>query len=387
MKKMLSISIFLFGLFVSTNANAAALVVFQGYQLAKEHIIAASAAATEAKTTLMEAWDKSVWKEQLFGMLKQLQTAQKELNELVSLRDDFMNTLSGARDIGSSILTPNSGSSNPDYHYADRLPSTYSGSSAYIGTLSNSNSTTIRDAWKVNTIGFLKTDNITAKTNAAAESNAQQIAVIQAMAQEAYSQAALRVQIIADLERKITDATAAVNSKSVAQSDGQNTWEVNIPALGNTHTVITPEIQATQNQYDNNGNLTVAGTLGLGSLTESVSWSSPASSTTIGEATAPTTASAAPPNDRNDLKRIADLQAQIQVQQALLQNEQNKLASLAILQQSQRDAYEQQKREIAAYANKNKSDNLTSILGYVGVAALQKASYEAVAGWYSATTE
>lgn len=50
-------------------------------------------------------------------------------------------------------------------------------------------------------------------------------------------------------------------------------------------------------------------------------------------------------NSATEAKDIADLQARIQVEQVLLQNEQNKMAMMASLQQGQKDIQEQQSRE------------------------------------------
>lgn len=54
---------------------------------------------------------------------------------------------------------------------------------------------------------------------------------------------------------------------------------------------------------------------------------------------------AAQVNAATEAKDIADLQARIQAEQVLLQNEQNKMIMLAQLQQNQRDIAEQQDRE------------------------------------------
>ncbi len=50
-------------------------------------------------------------------------------------------------------------------------------------------------------------------------------------------------------------------------------------------------------------------------------------------------------NGATDAKDIADLQARIQAEQVLLQNEQNKMTMLAALQDSQKDIADQQSRE------------------------------------------
>jgi len=65
----------------------------------------------------------------------------------------------------------------------------------YTGVaLSGVNSVNIRDAWRVNIEGLSLTSNdINKLSNEAAERYAQEIAIIQAMAQEAYTQANNRI--------------------------------------------------------------------------------------------------------------------------------------------------------------------------------------------------
>jgi type IV secretion system protein VirB5 len=57
-------------------------------------------------------------------------------------------------------------------------------------------------------------------------------------------------------------------------------------------------------------------------------------------------------NNAPDEKDIQDLQARIQAEQTLLQNEQIRLASLAQLAQAQRDIATQQAREIRIQSTK-----------------------------------
>ncbi|MDR2031365.1 MAG: P-type DNA transfer protein VirB5 [Azoarcus sp.] len=57
-------------------------------------------------------------------------------------------------------------------------------------------------------------------------------------------------------------------------------------------------------------------------------------------------------NAAPDAKDIADLQARIQAEQVMMQNEANKLQALALLMQSQRDLHNQQVREIRMKSTK-----------------------------------
>ncbi len=59
---------------------------------------------------------------------------------------------------------------------------------------------------------------------------------------------------------------------------------------------------------------------------------------------------------QNTIKRIADLQAKIQGEMGLLQNEENKLTALSIMQQSQRDAHIQRGKELAALQYRKAND-------------------------------
>lgn len=56
-----------------------------------------------------------------------------------------------------------------------------------------------------------------------------------------------------------------------------------------------------------------------------------------------------PAGEANTLKYTTDVQAMIVAEQAFLINDQNRIAALAVLQQSQRDRYEQRKKEIVEF--------------------------------------
>lgn len=419
MKKLICNALLIFGLFESNHASAlpvvdAGNIVQSTISAVQNGLTALSTAAIEAKTEVMAAWEHSSWVQQLKSMWDSLQKLQQQFEELVGLRDDLMNTLSGARDLGGWIPTTNASDPNAvNYRYASQLPQDYlptitcssSGTgctvsgTGYTGiALPNVNSASIRNAWRVNTTGISFTANdINKISNEAAERYAQEIAIIQAMAQEAYTQANNRIAKIEELQAKLTKAKDAVNSKSSIGHTAQSGFSVDTPEINIEHIVdsmATPATQgtsATANQYDGNGRVTyngtpaVSGTAGHESYqVKSTKTVGAASVSIIGDSVAPTTnASDTPSTNRNDLKFIADLQAQIQLQQALLLNEQNKLAALAILQQSLHDAYEQRKKEIAAYVVDGKSrDDFMVSLGKVGVAAAQEASYKLVKGWY-----
>jgi hypothetical protein len=330
-------------------------------------LTAASTAIIEAKTTLMEEFNKLAWVQQAKDMLDSLGKLQDQINEIMGLRDDVMGIMSGARDIGG-LVSGGGGADSVDYSYADKTPQAYldglsigcddSGAkckvtgNGYTGVINSSkNSKAIRDSWRVDyrdpaSIGsftdVLTEINVNEISNREAEKNAQAIAIIQAMAQEAYMQANNRIERIKELEAKISGATSAMNVKAEHGDSG---------ATGAT------SANGITSASDGGGNA----------------------------------AEVASPAKNNDLKYIADLQAQIQVQNALLINEQNKLASLAILQQSQRDAYEQRKKEIAAYAvNGGPAGgglNVGGILKRVAVGTAQTAAYSLVTAAYTTPAE
>jgi len=399
-KKLICSAILIFSMLSSRQALALPVIdagsIVQETISAVENVLTAAAAfATEIKTTAMEAWDKSAWAQQLKGLWDSIQKLQKQIEEIVGLRDDMMNTLSGARDLGGWTPT-SSGDNKVDYNYASQLPQAYlpsiSCSSSSSGTgcvvsgtgytgvaLSGVNSANIRDAWRVKTAELASSD-IKKLSNESAERYAQEIAIIQAMAQEAYTQANNRILKIEELRAKIAGATASVNSKSVAASPANSAWAFSTTVEGSTHSVTSVATASTDAQYDASGNLLVAGTSGVPSTTKELSYPATTTNTKIGSDSTATTASAPPPANRNDIKYIADLQAQIQVQQALLLNEQNKLAALAILQQSLRDAYEQRKKEIASYVVHG--DTESHMVGRAMIATAQKTAYDQVAAAY-----
>lgn len=370
MKRFFGTLIVLFSLLGSSQANAMAVVdagnIAQSTMSAiNTGLTAASTAIIEAKTTLMEEFNKLAWVQQAKDMLDSLGKLQDQINEIMGLRDDVMGIMSGARDIGGLVSGGGGGTDNVDYSYADKTPQAYldglsigcddSGAkckvtgNGYTGVINSStNSKAIRDSWRVDyrdpssisSFSSVLTEiNVNEISNREAEKNAQAIAIIQAMAQEAYMQANNRIERITELETKISGATSAMNAKAEHSDSGATS------ASGIT------------SASDGGG----------------------------------TPAEVASPAKNNDLKYIADLQAQIQVQNALLINEQNKLASLAILQQSQRDAYEQRKKEIAAYAvNGGPAGgglNVGGILKRVAVGTAQTAAYSLVTAAYTTPAE
>jgi len=303
MRKILSTAVLIFGLLSSSHANAYdASFIGQVLQLAQETITAVKTAATAAAaevtaatTELMAAFDKVAHSEVMEQMAKDYQHAQ-------DIADEANELITGYRDLEGGLA-------NGVYKYKkEDLPDLFTptvicrsgdGRSCivagigYRGAESASNSRLSRNNWKIDpaTVGLGNT--IQQISAAAAESNAQELAVIQAMAQEAYVVINNRIAMIEDLKNQI-------NSPKNPSKD--------------------------------------------------------------------------------DAKYIANLQAQLQSQQALLGNEQNKLTALAILQQSQRDAYEQRKREIASYVVNGDADNHT--VGRALISTVQKSAYATVAAAY-----
>jgi hypothetical protein len=374
MKKMLLTIALMIGLSASTYAvampvNDAGVQALQfannGLQAANNGLQTANNGLQAAWKALEEGWNEArqefeelAWVKQLKGTWEQIGEMKKTVAEIMGFRDDVMNTLSGARNLEIPIL-PTTGTNSVNYKYAEKLPENHiimgscadkgcTYSSNYIGPASGANSDTIRKSWRVS--GSLTAENVNTLSHQAAEEYAHQIAVIQAMAREAYTQANNRIAIIEELQQKIKGATAAVratgavNKKSTAPTDGRSGLDMPTYATGAT----SPDsISATEGSAGDN--------------------------------------SASTDLNKNDLKYIADLQARIQVEQALLVNDQNKLSSLAILQQSAYDAYEQRKREIAAYAINGGQDEgfgLINVAKRTVIAAGQSLAYDSVRAAY-----
>lgn len=382
-------------LFGSSYANAMAVAdaAAHGLQSINNGVQSAWKAMDEAWKSATDEFNKSAWGKQLKGMWDQISELKKNVNQVMALRNDFMNTLSGMRNTQTEY--PNEGKDGVNYRYAEGLPHTYisvtncdpdsgcSATSSYTGKASGASSSAIRNTWKIpeSLPGTLTIEKLTYQ---AAEEYAQQIAVIQAMAQEAYAQANNRIKKIEDLEKRINGAIVpgvgqrtSVNTQSTAATGGMSSWSIKTPSVATGDAGLLNQYSVTTNPLFN--------TYSINSLNSTNPYSINSGTETIGSDTAATAGdnSASTDMNKNDLKYIADLQARIQVEQALLINDQNKLASLAILQQSVTDAYEQRKRELAAYVTRSKSsDDIMATLEKVGVAAAQKASYEAIAAWY-----
>lgn len=322
-KKQLGTVLFLISILGSNNANA--VVATEATQLAnviqstltavKSAATAASTKIIEVKTTLMEAWNKSAWIQQAKDMIKTIQEINDAKEKLTSEITGIRNAIANFNPVD---INPVNVKDTIDYRYADSLPEKYTPvivcdsdnkckaagpSTGYVGKAAAINSKNIRDAWRVDESSVGKEfltgigDDIQKIANEAAEKNAQEIAVIQAMASEAYVEANNRIKKIEELQDKIANPPA-------------------------------------------------------------------------GEA--------------NDLKYTADLQAQIQTQQAYYANEQSKLSALAILQQSQRDAYEQRKKEIASYIKTGDRDaSLIQSTERTAIALGTTAAYATLNGLYT----
>lgn len=263
--------------------------------------------------------------------VKQLKTTADQLKGIYDAGAKLTSQITGYTDAASNFaskLAKSGGGTSiksgdqADYGYANQLPSDYTPNfhcdlngvcstsldtlgggpmlpnNGYKGKASNVSSTQLRDDLKINnfadSLSFKGAQNDKARYVEAAEKNAQEVAVIQAMAKEAYAQANNRMVVLNDLDNKITN--------------------------------VEPK--------------------------------------------------------KNTLKYMADLQAEIQVEQGYLSNEQSKLAALAIMQQSQKDMYEQQKKEIAANLYRNKESNLWAAAERVLILAANKAALSAVANQY-----
>jgi hypothetical protein len=305
MKKILSAAILASNLLANSNVYAAAVVVDPTNLVqttlaaVKTGLTAASTAVIEAKTSIMEAFDKSAWGKQTAQMVDTIKGIQDTIAKVNEAKNKLTSEITGLRTgvtgFVNEVSNPADPSKDVNYRYAEKLPESYLPAitcsnlstgctvvgTGYKGVATPKNSADLRNDLRVDPtkVGydplFGTTKTIMRIANEAAEQNAQEVAVIQAMAREAYTEANNRIERIEALRKLLLP-----------------------PSEGGT----------------------------------------------------------APTDETNDLKYTADIQAQIQVQQALLVNEQNKLAALTVLQQSQRDMYLQRKKEIAAYTKSGDRD-------------------------------
>lgn len=305
MSKLFTTALLILGLMGSSHANAYdASSIWQIAQLAQDTISAAADAATQAATeasAAVDAWvQNTAWVQQAKDMLTTIEKLQAGIEKAQAVSDKATSLITGVRGMGGALA-------DGSYKYKkEALPDTFTpqiycadGSSCtvvgngYFGSAAAVSSKALRDTLKVDPLTVGVGNNIQQISAAAAERNAQELAVIQAMAQEAYVVTNNRIAMIEELKSQINNP-------------------------------LNPS--------------------------------------------------------KDDAKYIANLQAQLQSQQALLGNEQNKLTALAILQQSQRDAYEQRKREIAAYVVKGDAES--HAVGRSLVSTLQKTAYDQVVAAY-----
>lgn len=298
MKKTLSTVVLVVGLFSGGNAHAidavidAANIVQTSLTAVKSGLTAASTAIIEAKTTLMEAWDKTVWAQQAKDMIKSIEEIQNTIKKVNEAKETLTKQITGPIEAATGYLdkVENLGKDNPqagvNYAYAQLLPNEVmttvtcadgkaceTTDSGYKSVSADVASIDLRDSLKVKaedvggSFNFLGVSVGSGKSIAqisreAAELNAQELAVIDTMAREAYVQASNRIVAIDMLRESLRK----------------------------------------------------------------------------------------PPADKeNTLKYTTDVQAMLVAEQAFLTNDQNRLAALSVLQQSQRDRYEQRKKEIVDY--------------------------------------
>ncbi len=333
MKKKLSAALLTIGLMSGSNAYAwEATEVTQILNNVQLGLIQAKNAVIAAKTEAMEAWDKSAWGKQVSQMVDTIKGIQDTIAKVNEAKEKLTSEITGVREYVSKAQDwlDDKTAANPatqvNYAYAQLLPNELVtkatceededcviDGAGYTSTSANIKSVDLRNSVKVNPdevgnnffgVGGGKT--IKQLSKEAAELNAQEIAVIDTMAREAYLQASNRVVYIQHLK------------------DG----------------LLNP-----------------------------------------------------PEGDKNDLKYTTDLQAMISAEEALLINDQNRISALVVLQQSQRDRYEQRKKELANYAaydsRKAGVDAVTGLpttqqgLARVAITAATKGAYEALEGWYN----
>lgn len=292
MKKVLRTTVLITSLTFTSHVYAVDLVldttnlIQTTLTAAKSAATAASTKIVELKTTAMEAFDKSAWAKQVEQMVQTIndinkarETLTKEITGPIEAATGYLNKV---KDLGTKNKQ-----SEVNYAYAQLLPTevmttvtcdegqpceTYD--NGYHSPSADVSSKDLRDSVKVKasdvggsfsifgtTVGTGK--RLTQISREAAELNAQEIAVIDAMAREAYAQASNRVKSIQILQNSLLNP---------------------------------------------------------------------------------------PEGEANTLKYTTDVQAMIVAEQAFLTNDQNRIAALAVLQQSQRDRYLQRKKEIADFS-------------------------------------
>ncbi|MDD2833376.1 MAG: type IV secretion system protein [Methylotenera sp.] len=296
MRKILSTFLLMIGLLNSGNA-AAVDIVFDPTNNIQNALTAAKSALTAASTKIIEAktaasaavdeWVKNTaWVQQANDMIQTIkdinkarETLTKEITGPIEAATGYLNKV---KDLGKGNKQV-----GVNYAYSQLLPTEVMTSveckdgaacetndNGYYSTSADVSSKDIRDSlklkagevggkFKIFNFEFGVGKSLTQISREAAELNAQEIAVIDAMAREAYVQASNRIKAIQILQNSL----------------------------------INP-----------------------------------------------------PEGEANTLKYTTDVQAMIVAEQAFLTNDQNKIAALAVLQQSQRDRYTQRKKEIADYS-------------------------------------
>ncbi len=315
MKKALSTVVLVISLFGSSNVYAAALVEDIAGNISAA-LNAASTAAIEAKTAIMEAWDHSAWVQQATDMIDSIQSVIDAKNKLTSEITGLTSYVTNMESAMTALVASTPGS-DVDWNYAKKLPDNYVGDPTcntegaacslsglpYTGPILGQSSFVSRDTLKVDpaTVGYVNIlgvsvgKSISQIAREAEEKNAQDIAVINEMAREAFVQSTNRMARLDYLKNGL----------------------------------VSP-----------------------------------------------------PAGDANDLKYTADLHAKIQAEEAYLANDQNKLTALAVLQQSQRDMYEQRKKEIAAYLKSGDRNVGVQVLPRAAILVATTAAYAALNASY-----
>lgn len=265
------------------------------------------------------AWEQNVWVKQATDMKAQFDKAHEAMTTLTNQITGITDKVQNYKSWLASATSANP-QTKVNYGYAQLLPDELITDAScpddsdcsvtgvgYTSPSANLKSKDLRDSTKegLDSVGSILGvgKNIAQITREAAEVNAQEIAVIDTMAREAFLQASNRVKAIENLQ------------------DG----------------LLNP-----------------------------------------------------PSGDANDLKYTTDIQALIVAEQALLVNDQNRIAALAVLQQSQRDRYDQRKKEIVNYVTHGSKDDSifglptsTQAAGRVAIAAGTKGAFALLANSYT----
>jgi hypothetical protein len=219
MKKHLSAMVLIFGLFGSSHANAEA--VFDAFAIVQTTATALATAATKVAaqatqyatqaSAAVDEWVKeTAWAQQAKDMLQTIAKLQAAIEKAQDVSDKATSLITGTRGMGGALADGSykykkealPDTFTPQIYCADGSTCTVVGN-GYFGSAAAASSKALRDTLKVDPLTVGVGNNIQQISAAAAERNAQELAVIQAMAQEAYVVTNNRIAMIEELKSQI----------------------------------------------------------------------------------------------------------------------------------------------------------------------------------------